>query len=239
MYHVFNVVLLSSSIFQKHNVFFLHSSFCILSVFTSKNFLDIVTFCFLHSYLSSFTSDFYEVEKNFGVNDIFRRPFETWNSEIKTPLSCFKLHFHLYFFSWGIKKDFGVIDHQRGWEHMTSSRSRWVEDEERLGAEQGGRMRKCVEPRPLADWGTKGSTDHTGSTESPRPTRTRTCDQLDQQWDMSLCHDELVITILVLVDIVLVVIDQLQNAKEKMQLLAFLECDSQYCSTNLALTVQW
>ena len=66
---------------------FFHSSFCILSVFTSKTFLDIVTFCFLHSYLSSFTSDFYEVEKNFGVNDIFRRPFETWNSEIKT-LSC-------------------------------------------------------------------------------------------------------------------------------------------------------
>ena len=84
-------------------VFFLYSQ--------TRNFLAFVTFCFLHSYLSSFTSDFYEVEKNFGVNDIFRRPFETWNSEIKT-LSCLRLHFHLY--SWGMKKDFGVIDHQRG-----------------------------------------------------------------------------------------------------------------------------
>ena len=55
---------------------------------------------------------------------------------------------------------------------------------------------------------------------------------------MSLYHDELVITILVLVDILLVGIDQLQNAKENMQLLAFLECDSQYCGKNLALTVQ-
>ena len=34
---------------------------------------------------------------------------------------------------------------------------------------------------------------------------------------MSLCHDELVITILVFVDILLVGIDQLQNAKENMQ----------------------
>ena len=54
---------------------------------------------------------------------------------------------------------------------------------------------------------------------------------------MSLCHDELVITILVLVDILLVGIDQLQNAKENMQLLAFLECDSQSESTNLALAM--
>ena len=55
---------------------------------------------------------------------------------------------------------------------------------------------------------------------------------------MSLCHDELVITILVFVDILLVGIDQLQNAKENMQLLAFLEYDSHSCSTNVALTVQ-
>ena len=55
---------------------------------------------------------------------------------------------------------------------------------------------------------------------------------------MSLWQDDLVITILVLVDILLVGIDQLQNAKENMQLLAFLECDSQYYSKNLALTIQ-
>ena len=41
-----------------------------------------------------------------------------------------------------MKKDFGVIDHQRGWEHMTSSRSRWVEDE-RLGRRKERNAEVC------------------------------------------------------------------------------------------------
>ena len=158
----FHVVLPSSSIFQRHHVFF-HSSFCILSVFTSKTFLDIVTFCFLHSYLSSFTSDFYEV---FGVNDIFRRPFETWNSEIKT-LSCLRLHFHLYFFSWGMKKDLCIIDHQRGLAWLRAH------DKLQMGwgrvTGDGGRsgMRKCAEPQPLADWGTTAPPTNTAPQSPP------------------------------------------------------------------------